>query len=66
MSPIFMELASIWEPGSYRPAGPFWNTRQGFGTFPLDFGRYYGVARGVWHVSPEWSRGNREARPGLK
>lgn len=66
MSSIFMELSPNLEPGSHRPAGPLWNTRQGFDTFPLAFGRYYSVARGVWQSSPEWSRGDREARPGLK
>lgn len=66
MSSDFMELSPYLEPGSYRPAGPFWNTRQGGRTFPVNFGRYCSDACGVWNVSPEWSRGNREARPGLK
>jgi len=66
MSSISMELSPNLEPGSHRPAGPFWNTRQGIDVRPLNFGRYYSGTRGVWQFSPEWARGNREARPGLK
>ena len=74
MFSIFMELSPNLEPGSHRPAGPWWNDqgndqgndRHRFGALPLTFGRYYSAARGVWHFTPEWLRGNREARPGLK